>query len=46
MEDETGQFIENWVIMSSDLLKWIRIMDRKYGIIKGKKIDKDLDWAL
>lgn len=45
VEDESGRFLENWVIMSSDLTKWVRIMNQKYGFIESKKKDKDLDWA-
>lgn len=44
-EDETGRQIESWTIMFSDLSKWFKEMQRKYGTaISNNKPDSDLDW--
>lgn len=47
IEDETGAKMENWTIMMSDLGQWANMMFKKYGISRnGKKLDKDLGWAM
>lgn len=45
IRDETGKFIENWVLMMPDLPQWIEIMSRKYGFSIHKR-KSDLDWAI
>jgi len=46
IRDGTGKFIENWVLMMSDLSKWVDIIRRKYGLRFEKQREKDLDWAI
>ena len=44
IEDTSGALIENWTIMMSDLGKWVKQMDEKYGSQIKRKTD--LDWAI
>ena len=44
IKDETGRFIENWVLMMSDLHEWFVLMIAKYGI-PSKKSKDELAWA-
>jgi len=37
IKDGTGKFIENWTINMSDLMKFVRLMKRKYGIEFGNE---------
>ena len=46
IRDGTGKFIENWVLMMSDLSKWVDIIRRKYGLRFEKQRERDLDWAI
>jgi len=45
IKDGTGKFIENWTINMSDLMKFVRLMKRKYGIEFGND-RKGLEWAI
>jgi len=47
IEDTSGKFLENWVIMKCDFPNWVNLISKKYGItIKKPSSNKDLDWAL
>lgn len=45
IRDESGKYIENWVLMMPDLPQWFSIMSMKYGFT-FKKSSRDLDWAI
>jgi len=44
MQDESGANVGNWTIHWSDLSKWVRQMERKFGINRKNLPDRDLDW--
>ncbi len=43
IKNSDGSIIGKWVFMKDDFPKWVKIMERKYGI-ETKEKDRDLDW--